>query len=820
VLFRSPKPWWTESLSIKWKEVVEAERDFLKYRGTKRGKALKQSRYKFAIKSFDRAYRRSKRQYFAKQGDEIEELQSNDPKEFWKRIQQLGPRKTREDIPIETTNEDGSPNMNVQDVLGVWQAAFEELYQSNGDFDDEFYNRINDMKRDFDAFADADTPENDPTNIQLMDAHITYKEVQSAISRAKLNKASGFDHIPNEVLKNKPTVHLLQKLFNVCFFEGVIPEPWCKSIIRPIPKNSTSDKRLPTNYRGISLLSNIYKLYTSVLNTRLVTYLEDNNKIVEEQNGFRKLRACVDHIFALTCILKNRKLEGKETFACFIDMRRAFDTVARSGLMFKLSQVGVCKFLYKAIDIIHQKTECCILINSYLTNWFNTLGGVKQGDGLSPSLFNVYINDLATEINRLNLGVKVGDEFVNILLYADDIVIIADNETNLQNMLDTVYKWCRQWRMTVNNSKTQVVHFRKKSIERTEKMFKCGTDKIEVVAKYKYLGCILEEHLDFSVIANALSEAAGRAVGSLVNKCVKINNFRYDTYTKLYDSCVIPIMDYASGIWGYNRYDKPNVIQNRAIRSFLGVHRYTSNIAIQGDMAWRWPIVRRKLEMLKLFKRICLMSNQRLAKTILLWDWQHKGRTWSWCIRSILKDTDQGNLNIDVVGGDIDFDELITKAEEVLMRIEVDRWSKELSKQPKLRFYRLFKNTFETATYVKQCASKSARSFIAQIRSGVLPLKVEVGRFMQKKLEERNCDICKSDNIEDEMHFIFTCPMYEVLRKDFFTYVAGLYNIDLMPNCDMLSIFMNDKKVINRFGSFIRNCFYKRNDNIFFNSVS
>jgi hypothetical protein len=291
-------------------------------------------------------------------------------------------------------------------------------------------------------------------------------------------------------------------------------------------------------------------------------------------------------------------------------MHKVFDTVGRAGLMYKLSQVGVSKYLYHTIDVLYRKTECCVLINEYLADWFTTVGGVKQGYGLSPSLFNVYINDLATELNSLNLGVRVGDNFLNILLYADDIVIIADNESNLQKMLDVVYKWSRQWRMMVNSSKTQVVYFRKKNTARTNKVFKCGKDKLNVVPKYKYLGYILEEPLDYSVIANTLSEAAGRAVRALVNKCIKNNNFRYDTYTKLYESCVVPIMDYASGVWGYNRYDKPNVIQNRAIRSFLGVHRYTSNVAIQGDMAWIWPIVRRKLEMLKLFKIIYTMKDQ------------------------------------------------------------------------------------------------------------------------------------------------------------------------------------------------------------------
>ena len=114
-----------------------------------------------------------------------------------------------------------------------------------------------------------------------------------------------------------------------------------------------------------------------------------------------------------------------------------------------------------------------------------------------------------------------------------------------------------------------------------------------------------------------------------------------------------------------------------------------------------------------------------------MWDWQHKGKTWSWCIRSILKETKQGDVIVDL-NEDVDFNTLFDKAEKELMSIEIDRWKKELLKQPKLRFYRNFKQDFNKDNYVLMCVSKSFRSFIGPLRSGVLPLKVEIGRFSQK----------------------------------------------------------------------------------------
>ena len=204
------------------------------------------------------------------------------------------------------------------------------------------------------------------------------------------------------------------------------------------------------------------------------------------------------------------------------------------------------------------------------------------------------------------------------------------------------------------------------------------------------------ETLDYTRTATILAEAAGRAVGSLVNKCIKENSLTFKVYTKLYNSCVVPIMDYCCGIWGYAKYDKPNTIQNRALRSFLGEHRYTSNIVINGDVAWITPVVRRKVEMVKLLQRMIEMSENRTTNFIFIWDGNHKGKTWSWSIKQILKETHQEELINSVFDGTVNFKEVIDKTKEELMKIEVEKWKVELDKQPKLRFYKLFKSDYVT----------------------------------------------------------------------------------------------------------------------------
>ncbi len=98
-------------------------------------------------------------------------------------------------------------------------------------------------------------------------------------------------------------------------------------------------------------------------------------------------------------------------------------------------------------------------VSDYRTDWFLTPFGVKQGDVLSPTLFAIYINDLALEIKHAAIGVRLDDLTVGALLYSDDIVLLAESESDLQSLLNIVYSWCSKWRLKINKDKTQIMHF-------------------------------------------------------------------------------------------------------------------------------------------------------------------------------------------------------------------------------------------------------------------------------------------------------------------------------------------------------------------------
>ena len=135
-----------------------------------------------------------------------------------------------------------------------------------------------------------------------------------------------------------------------------------------------------------------------------------------------------------------------------VDLEKAFDSVDRTLLLFKIKEMGIVGDIYRAISAMYKCPRARVFLNEYSTNWFNCPSGVKQGDNVSPTLFSIFINDLVVGINELGLGVKIDGSFeanetvpdssfiLSCLLYADDLVFLAENEVNLQNMIEMIKK--------------------------------------------------------------------------------------------------------------------------------------------------------------------------------------------------------------------------------------------------------------------------------------------------------------------------------------------------------------------------------------------
>ena len=452
-----------------------------------------------------------------------------------------------------------------------------------------------------------------------MDCEITTDEILRAIQKGKRRKAGGVDEIPLESLANKTAVSTLKKLFNCCYDTGIIPSDWEKSIINPIPKDLSKDQRDPMNYRGISLTCSTYKLYCSVLLSRLQTWIDEQDILSDEQNGFRKGRSCMDHIISLISVAQTRITSGADVFAGFVDFSKAFDCVNRQKLWKKLINQGLSTKFVNALCALYKNVQSSVRVNGQLSEWFEVSCGLKQGCLLSPVLFAIFLDDLIKDIKSLNTGVNIDGGRLCILAYADDIVLVANTAEELQNMLNVLSTWCKNNDMVVNVNKTNILHLRKPSKQKTNYTFVTDGDTLEIVTQYRYLGFNMNEHLDMNYSAKCTAQAASRALGLLIAKSKACGGMPYTCFSTLYDALVGSVINYSAGVWGHRQFSPISAVQNRATRFYLGVGKYTPNAATQGDMGWKISEHRQWLCVIRLWCRLKDMDPNRINYRAFAW---------------------------------------------------------------------------------------------------------------------------------------------------------------------------------------------------------
>ena len=128
-----------------------------------------------------------------------------------------------------------------------------------------------------------------------------------------------------------------------------------------------------------TLANTMYKLYSSVLNNRLYKWVESNNKVVDEQNGFRRNRSTIDHLCSFTSLIDTRKKLKQSTFCAFIDLKKAYDTVNRDILWTKMEKLGVNGHILNAFKSLYTSVSSCVRLNGNCTDFFNVNSGLRQG---------------------------------------------------------------------------------------------------------------------------------------------------------------------------------------------------------------------------------------------------------------------------------------------------------------------------------------------------------------------------------------------------------------------------------------------------------
>ena len=326
---------------------------------------------------------------------------------------------------------------------------------------------------------------------EITDKPFSVREVNNCIKKLKTGKSAGPDLISNEIIKYSGVVtcKCITKLFNLILDSGIYPSNWRKSFIILIHKSG--DKLDINNYRGISLQNCLAKLFSSTLNSRLMNFYEE--KFANQQFGFRTNHRTTDSIFILKSLITKYLVKKKsKMFACFVDLRRAFDTVWHDGILYKLMQNGIGLKFFTIIKDMYKCCQSAVKIDNEYSDFFEIDRGVKQGDSLSPTLFNCFINDIHSIFDDTCDLLCLQDTSINSLSFADDLVIFSETHTGLQSALDKLGNYCHKWQLTVNIKKTKIMVFQKGNIFTPVPQFFYKNNPLIVTNEYNYLGNIID----------------------------------------------------------------------------------------------------------------------------------------------------------------------------------------------------------------------------------------------------------------------------------------------------------------------------------------
>jgi len=607
-------------------------------------------------------------------------------------------------------------------------------------------------------------------HVEALDRTITINEVKEALHGLKNGKSAGLDGIRPEMLKtlNETAVVFLTEFFNYIFSHSVYPEDWAKAIIVPIFKKGDFD--YVDNYRGVSLLSVVSKCYTAILNKRLYTWLETNGKISETQAGFRKAHSTVDHIFTLNAVVqKCLSKNGGKCYVAFVDFKKAFDSVQHEKMIEALHTARVSSKFIGALKAMYSSMFSCVRNNSELTNFFGCPVGVRQGCVLSPTLFSVFINEIAVCMETTGKhGIQLLPGLIElyILLFADDLALLSFSPAGLRHQLKCLEICCNKMHLIVNIDKTKVMVFRRGGFLGANEFWTFKGEALEVVNSYRYLGYTFTTMLSVNIGTRSFALKGREAAYSVLRMLRTFRDINRKIFFKIFDSKISSILLYASELWGTSQIEDIERVHLVACKRFLGLPRATPNNIVYSELG-RYPLyINSNLRCIKYWAKLLRMEENRLPRQayrmLVLLDEKGK-KCWASNIRELLFRSGFGIVWLHQDVGDLTA--FLRIFRERLKDMFTQNWQAALNDSDRYDSYRSFKSLFETEKYIDYFSVFIFRSAITKFRAGMFPINANLFRF-DSILNRKKCPFCPA-MIENEFHILFVCPVYQSIRKKF-----------------------------------------------------
>ena len=738
------KPWFDKQCIQKKKEAITLlkklgrinnKTQHKRYQMEKRRYLNKKLEYQKLIKEKRRVYNKRTKEKLIKE--------CKDSRSFWSTIRKLSARKIK------------WPNITIEQ----WQDHYTSLFNPE--------DRRTDPRQ---AYRDINEQS---VNVEELDHDISSQEIDKAFHKLKRNKATGLDEVSAEILihsKDKIQPYLC-KLFNKIFEMGYFPIQWGLATVVPLFKKG--DRDLCDNYRGISLLSITSKVFTSVLNNRLYIWAEENNKINEEQAGFRKNYSTIDHIYTLHSIASNCLYGQRRSklYAAFIDFQKAFDTINRDKLWDVLKKIGVSTKMIAILKAMYINVKAIVRQGFEKSQEINCPLGVRQGCLLSPLLFSLLVAEVAYQVaggGRAGYQLVPGAQEIFALLFADDIVLLSLTPVGLQTQINNLKLAAESLGLTVNLNKSKILVFRKGGYLGKSEQWHYGNQPIEVVNSYKYLGYTMTTKLSVEI---PLAEFAGRAKNKILTifkTLYKLGKIEPDTFFRLFDAQVKPMLIYASEIWGLANKESLQTIEKVhmcACKRMLGVTPRTPNTLVQGELD-RYPLaIDTQLKVIKYWAKLTQLDISRLPRQAYEREKleRNKPDNWALGVKQLLQTN--GYAFVWENEGIQWSKALFRNIKQTLIDQFWQNWHDDIQNKGRYDFYRTIKSNHAREHYIESITITKFRRAFARLRLSIINLRNNE-RFL-KPYSSTDCLLCVTRIKDDEEHFLLRCPFFEHLRNKY-----------------------------------------------------
>lgn len=506
--YKKIKPWITVGLIISIKQRDKLYREMFKYqidcqKNNLRTMPYLKTKYLMYRNLLNRLIRNCKKKYYSIQ---IENAKNN-TKKTWNIINEIANKKSMSSNIVNEVIINNEIITNKSTIAESFNNYFtnvvDVVLESSGI-------NVNDAYMETSPQLDTN---NDSINSIEYFSPVTLNEIEKYIDNLKPSNSKGNDGLSCDTLK-KIKQHVLtplQHIFNICLKNGQFPEQFKISTIIPIHKSGDTNKL--DNYRPISLVSNLSKIFEKCIKFRVIEHLEKYKILSKNQYGFRKDLSTEDAIYELTKKIYSSIDKKKKCLAIFLDLRKAFDTVNHNLLITKINQLGFKKDTLKLLsNYLKDRTQKTKIGNNYSSE-SKIKNGVPQGTVLGPILFLIYINDLC---NFVIPG--------KIVSYADDTAIIVDGNhwketfSKATDCISLISTWLKYNKLVLNYSKTFYLPFYKTiknkpkdnlkiRIHNTscnrEMCFMCN--ELTSVENIKYLGVSIDINLNWKSHINQIT---------------------------------------------------------------------------------------------------------------------------------------------------------------------------------------------------------------------------------------------------------------------------------------------------------------------------